>query len=203
VGKLVMRKHASFALGVLVAVCVCVGLAPAAQADPGPAFTLTVDRHVIHSGERFTATATATTGCDWVLEWNGDRRVEDARTSVATYLAPQVSRPTRIALHVTCFYVPSRGQRSEGRGRSTAFTAEGPSQLVTVTVPPSWRRSLVITVLPPGSAVSPPGAGGGFGHPGGSLANTGGPALWALIAGLGAVLVGSAAVRTSPRRLST
>jgi hypothetical protein len=184
------------ALVVLVAVGACVGLGPSAQADSLPAFRLTVDRHVLHSGQSVTATATTTTRCDWLLEWNGDRHVEHARTSTATWTAPQVSRPTMIPVHATCFYA-SGAARPDAAPRAT-----GPGQRVAVTVPPSWRRTLVVTVLPRGSEVSAPGTVGGAGHPGGGLPGTGGPALWILFAGLGAVFVGSATVRSSPRRLA-
>lgn len=186
----------------LVALLACAGLASPAQADRGPAFALTVDRHPIHSGEPFTATATATTRCAWILEFDGDRRTADARTLVTTYTAPPVSRPTKVPLHGTCFHDPSRGRSSSDRG-GTVPLSDGSGQRIAVTVPPSWRQTLVITVLPPSSAVSPPGSGGGPGHAGGGLPHTGGPALWILLTGLGAVLVGGAAVRNSPRRLST
>jgi hypothetical protein len=202
VGKHVKRASASCALGVLVSVLVSIGLAPAALAEGGRRFALSVDRHVIHSGEHFTATATATYTCQWMLEWNGDRRVRSGRTFTAAYTAPAVTRPTRIPLHGTCFYSPSEGRRIDVGGNRAVGTARGMAQSITVTVPPSWRHTVVVTVLPPGAAVSPPASGGGSAHPGGVIPNTGGPALLVLLAALGAVLVGSAMVRTSSRRVS-
>jgi hypothetical protein len=187
-----MRSRASSVLVVLVAVAACVGLGPTAQAGSGPAFRVTVDHPSVRSGQRLTATATATTSCDWVLEWNGDRRVDHARASAATWSAPQVSRPTRIPLHATCFYTSSAPSRHRG-----VAAGGGAGQRVTVRVPPSWRHTLVVTVLPASSVVSPPTAAGGP-HPGGTLPGTGGPALWLLLTGLGAVLVGGAAVRVRP-----
>lgn len=201
-GHPVMRTCATSALAVLVVALSCVAGAPAAQADRGPRFTVTVDRHVVRGGERFTSTATATTECAWILEWGGDRRTTSARTLVATYSAPEVTRPTRIPLHATCFYAVSGNPRTNDRAGTNASVASGSTQRVTVTVPPSWRHTVVITVLPPSSAVSPPTSGGGPGHPGAGIPNMGGPALWALLAGICAVLLGGLAVRTSPRRVS-
>jgi hypothetical protein len=196
VGRHAMKKRAAFGCVVLIAALGSVGFATAAQADPDARFELTVDRHVVHGGEQFTATATANVGCDWVLEWNGDRRVKATRVLVATYTAPPVSRITRIPLHSTCFYDPPSAQRSSARDTSPAAWDHATTQRLTVTVPPSWRRTIVITVLPRGSAVSPPDIGGGLTN-GGGLANTGGPMLWLLLVGLGSVLTGAVAVRTS------
>jgi hypothetical protein len=181
----------------LVCALACIGLPPDALADGGGSFTLKVDRHAVRSGEAFTASATAPTTCQWLLEWNGDRRVGAGRALAASYTAPQVTRPTRITLHGTCFYSSSGAQR---HGSSARSATSGASQRVTVTVPPSWRHSEVITVLPPGGAVSPPASSGG-GHHGDGLPGTGGPALAVLIAALCALLAGSAAVRASTHRL--
>jgi hypothetical protein len=168
----------------VVLALVSIALAPASQAEPGPRFRLAVDRHAVHAGERLTATATATTDCTWLLEWNGERRSQVSRTLATSFVAPAVSRPTRITLHGTCFHHGTRPAGSSARGNLAAF------------VPPSWTHTEVVTVLPPGAVVSPPHASGGPGHPG-ALPGTGGPALLTVLAGLVLVATGSVLVRRS------
>lgn len=175
-------------LGVTTLALVLASLGPAvsAQADSGPRFKIRVDRHAVRGGEMLTATATATTSCTWVLEWSGARRVGHGDAFETSFVAPVVSRPTRILLHGTCFYTDPRPANSSAGGNFV------------VSVPPSWRHDVGITVLPPGASVSPPQAAGGPGHAGGSgggLSGTGGPALAALLAGLVLVVTGSLLVR--------
>jgi len=199
-----MRKLRSLALVVLVALVGGIDFAPTAQADRGPTFTLTVDRHVVHSGEQFTASAGATSECDWLLEWNGDRRVQKVRRLVTTYTAPAVSGPTRIPLHATCFYAPTGSARGGNRDVTSVTGIGRTAERITVTVPQAWRHTLMVTVLPPRSAVSPPESGAGTVKPGGNLPLTGGPPLWALLAGVGTVLIGrltARVARTTPRRM--
>jgi hypothetical protein len=174
----------------VVATFASFGMAPTAQADPGPGFRLAVDRHAVHGGEQLTAIATAATGCTWLLEWDGERRVAQGRSLTTSFVAPAVSRPTRIALHGTCFYRGVRPSHSSARGTLAAY------------VPPSWRHDTVVTVLPPGVAVSAPHASGGPGRPGG-LPGTGGPSALSLLAGLLLVVAGSVLVRRSTPRVVT
>jgi hypothetical protein len=150
-----------------------------------------------------TVTGTSSTTCTWLLEWNGERRIgRDRAAFTSSFLAPQVSRPTRIPLQGTCFYDSPASRPQHGSDpRDTQPPSSTSRSTFVVRIPPRWRHTVVVTVLPPRSAVSAPGTTGGPGHPGGGLPGTGGPALWLLLTGLGAVLVGSVAVRTSPRRL--
>jgi len=198
-----MKRFASFGLVVLVAVLACVGPVPASQADSDHRFKLTVDRHALRSGQRLTVTASAPTRCVWLLEWHGDRRHVEGSVFTTTYIAPQVSRPTRIPLHGTCFYNEPAGART---APTSAAAASNRSALtITVTVPPSWRQTVVVTVVPPGGTVSPPHQGAGSpGTGGGGLPNTGGPMFWLLIAGLASLIAGgTAASRSRPEPAST
>jgi hypothetical protein len=184
----------------LVVAAAGVGLAPA-QADADPRFSLSVDSRAVRGGQPLTVTGASTTRCAWLLEWNGERRIaRDRAAFTASFTAPRVTRPTRLPVQGTCFYdVPAtRGQHGP-RGNPRAPGSTSRSTLV-VRVPPSWRHTVVVTVLPAGVAVSAPGTAGGPGHPSGGLPGTGGPALWLLLAGIGAVLAGGAVVRVRPPR---
>lgn len=189
-----MTRCVSFALVALIATFSYLAIAPAA-AQRGPTFTLSVDRHVVHSGESFTATAVAPGECAWILEWDGDRRTSKATRVVATYTAPQVTRPTRVPLDGTCFYDLARDRAGKNRS-TTPSHGSGSAQRLMVTVPPKWTDTVAITVLPAGTAVSPPALAGGPGDTGG-LPSTGGPALEPLLAGLTAVALGAAVALTS------
>jgi LPXTG-motif cell wall-anchored protein len=193
-----MKRFGSFGVTALFAVLTCFALAPSAHAaraypDAGPTFDLRVNRHLLYGGQRLVATATASVSCTWLLEWNGDRRPRTGKTFTTTYVAPAVTRLTRIPLHGTCFYDQQRARQHRAPARA-ATSATSTAEAIMVEVPPHWQQTIVITVLPPGSAVSPPI--GGHPHPGGTgLPNTGGPSRWILLTGLGVLLAGSVVVR--------
>lgn len=197
-----MKKLASLALACVLATFGMLLAAPAASAypDAGPEarFKLAVDRRVLYSGEAFTATASANVRCGWTLAWNGARKVATAKVLRHRFIAPRVTRITRIPLHGRCFYeLPGTAPRPQ------PTVGHGAGQVLSVRVPESWRKTIQITVLPPGSGVSPPDDGGPDGGPdggNGELPDTGGPPLWALAAGLGSLLLGLAAVRETRRR---
>jgi hypothetical protein len=198
VGKRWKKRCASVALTMLTVAIACLGLAPA-HADADPRFSLSVDSRAVRGGQLLTVTGASTTRCAWLLEWNGERRIgRDRAAFTGSFTAPQVTRPTRLPVQGTCFYdLPTTRAQRGGQGDTRPPGSTSRSTLV-VRIPPSWRHTIVVTVLPPGSEVSAPGSGGGPGHPGGlpgGLPGTGGPALWALIAGLGALLVGTATLR--------
>ncbi|RNL62201.1 LPXTG cell wall anchor domain-containing protein [Nocardioides marmoriginsengisoli] len=174
-----MKKLASFGLMVMIAALVAVGFAPAANAYPDNQFNLTVDRQVMYGGESFTATATSNVVCDWTLEWNGVVRTKtDPAIFQTTYKTPVVTKITKIPLHGTCAY-------DDGSPRLAAKSARAAKAA-------TWSKTIMITVLPRGSAVSPPGE---------NLPNTGGPNMWLLLGGLGAVLAGAGVVVVSRRRV--
>jgi LPXTG-motif cell wall-anchored protein len=170
-----MKKLASLGLMVMIAVLAAVGLAPAANAYPDNQFNLTVDRQVMYGGESFTATATSNVVCDWTLEWNNVVRTKtDPAIFQTTYKTPIVTKITKIPLHGTCAY-------DDGLPRVAARSAKAAT----------WSKTIMITVLPRGSAVSPPGE---------NLPNTGGPNRWLLLGGVGAVLAGAGVVIASRKR---
>jgi len=174
-----MKKLTSLgvaALAALLTVLAVVGSSSPAQAYPEIQINLEVNRSVLYGGEDFTATASSLGAtCSWTLEWNGVVRNGtssdgDNNPFVTTYTAPQVSKVTKIPLHGTCEYTsPS------ARGAAT------------------WSRTIMITVLPPSSAVSPPGGGS-------DLPSTGGPNWIFLAGGLLLLLSGAIAVTVARRR---
>jgi LPXTG-motif cell wall-anchored protein len=183
---ILVKKVLSLGVAALVGLLAVIGLAPAAQAYPEVIIDLTVNRTVLYGGETFTATATSNVDCDWTLEWNGDSRDKNASQEfITTYTAPDVTEITKIPLHGTCVYELPEGA-TPVTGRQAARTAAGP--MVT------WKRTIMITVLPRGSAVSPPGD---------DLPNTGGPDLWILLAGLALVGAGTAVTLRSRRKVQT
>lgn len=183
---ILVKKVLSLGVAALVGLLAVIGLAPAAQAYPEVVIDLTAHPTVLYGGETFTATATSNVDCDWTLEWNGDSRDKSASQEfVTTYTAPDVTKITKIPLHGTCVYTLPDGA-TPVTGRSATSAAAGP--LVT------WKRTIMITVLPRGSAVSPPGE---------DLPNTGGPNLWILLAGLGLVGIGTAVTLRSRRKVQT
>jgi LPXTG-motif cell wall-anchored protein len=173
-----MKKLSSLgvvALAALIAVLAMLGFSAPAQAYPDVRIDLTVDRQVLYGGETFTATATSNVTCAWNLEWDGKVRQSTGTQFVTTYRAARVTKVTKIPLHGTCGY--SARTAPNARGAAGAAT---------------WERTLMITVLPQSTAVSPPG--------GSDLPNTGGPNLLFLLGGLGLLLAGATAVTVARRR---
>jgi hypothetical protein len=188
-----MRKRAlrkSAAAGLLLGVLVCLGFAPSVEAATVHA-ELSVSRSVVHEGGAFTARASANVTCDWVLNWGGNHRHAVGKTFVTSYVAPAVSKPTRIRLDARCF--PITSPRAPTTKVRAPATRSGAAERIILRVPPSYTDSVMITVLPEGTVVKPPH------HAGGDLPGTGGPRLWLLLLGLGCLLVGSAAVRSGGR----
>lgn len=177
-----MKKFASLCGAALIALIAAVGLAPAAHAYPDVSIDLSVDRSVLYGGESFTATGSSDVTCAWRLSWNGVVKTgagTDGSPYVTSYQAPAVTKITKIPLHGTCTYtVPT--------ARHTAARAAAASAV--------WTRTIEITVLPVGSAVSPPSNGGA------DLPNTGGPSWVPLVLGLVFLATGAASVFVARRR---
>lgn len=172
-----MKKFASLCVVALVALLAALGPAPAAHAYPDVAIDLTVDRQVLYGGESFTATGTSDVTCDWNLEWNGVIKTgqsSDGSPLVRSYEAPNVTKITKIPLHGICTY--------------TQPTAKAGAPGAT------WNRTIEITVLPRGSAVSPPTDNGT------DLPNTGGPNILFLFGGVLLLVAGAGAVTVARRR---
>jgi LPXTG-motif cell wall-anchored protein len=165
----------------IVAALALLGLSGSAQAYPERSFKLEVSRSVLYGGQHFTATATGNVTCDWTLEWNGDTRQAKRDPNVkfaTTYTTPKVTKVTKIPLTGTCLY-DSDEHPVDPNARASA-------------TPATWENTIIITVLPRSSAVSPPG--------GSDLPNTGGPNLLFLAGGILLLASGAIAVTVARRR---
>jgi hypothetical protein len=177
-----MKKLTSFgavALAALIAVLAMLGFQSPAQAYPDLRISLEVDRMVLYGGESYTATASSNVNCTWTLEWRGIVRPgvgSAGKDFLTTYTAPRVSKITKIPLHGTCVY----------------DSAVKPTTARAAAAPVSWTRTIMITVLPRSTAVSPPTSGG--------MPNTGGPDRLFLAGGLVLLLAGATAVTLARRR---
>jgi len=176
-----MKKLPTFgvvALAALVAVMAMLGFSTPAQAYPELRIELNASPQVLYGGQHFTAIADSNVTCAWTLEWNGVVRHGRSATGsnyTTTYTAPQVKRITKIPLHGTCIY--------DSTAKPTSRTTGAPA---------TWSRTIMITVLPRSTAVSPPG--------GSDLPNTGGPNLLFLLGGLALLVSGATAVSVARRR---
>lgn len=171
-----MKKLASLVLVALIGVLVSVGFASSAHAYPDAQQNLTVDRQVLYGGESFTASATSNVTCDWTLEWNGDSRDQTSEDFTTVYEAPVVTEITKIPLNGTCLYDSLEEPRLSAKSAAVG----------------TFEKTIMITVLPQSSAVSPPNDG--------DLPNTGGPNLWILIVGLASLAAGATVIVTAKRR---
>lgn len=161
---------------------------PVQARSAGRTFTLEVDHVVLNSGHQLTVTGRSNRPCVWLIDWHGDRRSAHAATFTTTYVAPQVTKTTRIVVHGTCFYTAKAPPvpRSDAPGHPAAGRLD--VQTLVVFVPPSWHHDITVIVVPAGAVVSAPG---GIHIPSPGLPNTGGPALWLLVAGALATISGS------------
>jgi LPXTG-motif cell wall-anchored protein len=172
-----MKKLSSMgavAFAALIAGLAVLAFSTPAQAYPDVTIDLKVNRSTLYGGQKFTATASSTgTTCNWTVEWNNRVRLgtsSDASRFRTTFTAPAVTRVTKIPLHGTCVYSTS--------GTRGAVT---------------WARTIMITVLPPSTAVSPPSGSS-------DLPNTGGPNMLFLVGGLVLLASGATAVTVARRR---
>ncbi|RNL62200.1 LPXTG cell wall anchor domain-containing protein [Nocardioides marmoriginsengisoli] len=176
----------------LATVLLLIGLLVPAPAQAAEKLRLTVDRHVLYGGQQLVVTARSSVDCGFAVTWDGDSRGGTGRVLVAAFTAPTVTRITRIKVHAACFL--GTGPKAKPAAAPARGSA-GPRQRLTVTVPTSLRRTVVVTVLPRGSAVSPPDTGGGT-----VLPSTGGPDRLLILLGLGSALVGAGLVATCRKR---
>lgn len=177
-----MKKLMSLCGAALIALLAVAGLAPAAHAYPDVNIDLTVNRQVLYGGETFTATGTSDVTCSWHLTWNDVARTgqgTDGSPFVTTYTAPAVTKVTKIPLHGTCTYTQPSARKAAKAARTAASAA-------------TWERTIMITVLPRGSAVSPPA--------GSDLPNTGGPNVLYFLVGIGLLTMGAGAVVVARHR---
>jgi len=187
-----MTRRAAYGCAVVLAL---LGLlvTPTAQAAGAqiPRITLQLSATTVTSGSPLVVTARANALCDWIVEFNDERRHSIERSVRTTFTAPVVTERTRLNVAVTCVvHTPPRPPQQAG-------TATGPgsqhdAQAVMVQIPARATVDPPVIVLP-GTAVEPPHGPGG-GHHGG-LPGTGGPERWLLLAGLTSLLIGSVLVR--------
>jgi LPXTG-motif cell wall-anchored protein len=183
------RLRAAF--GLILALGVALGMAPAAQGYPEVSFHAEVSDQVVFSGSTFTATSSANVECAWSHEWNGTTQRGIGQSFKSTFTAPQVKRREVIPLHFTCTYAGAAGAGSTAVKMTT------------------WQRTIDVTVVPASPQAAPPATGSGAaGGPtaadlgaGADMPNTGGPNALFLIAGLLLLLSGAVAVRMARSRL--
>jgi hypothetical protein len=165
-------------LAAIAAVLVSLGFSSAAQAYPDVRLDLTVNHQVLYSGESFTATGISNVECSLNLEWNNVVRQSDPTTKfVTSYVAPQVSKITKIPLTGVCRYAAPTGGKASAAGVSTL------------------QRRITVTVLPRGSAAATVPNDTSADLPG-----TGGPNRVFLLSGLVLLLAGATAVSVARRR---
>lgn len=173
-----MKKYGYVVLAAIAAALVSLAFSSSsAQAYPDTRIVLTVNHQVIYSGDSFTATGASTVPCSLDLEWNHTVRHGGAtREFATTYVAPQVTKVTKIPLTAVC----NVADGTAGRAASTTTAV---------------HRSLTVTVLPRanGAAAGPAGARA-------DLPRTGGPNRAWLVGGLVLLLAGATAVTVARRR---
>lgn len=189
-----MKKLASYGVVALFLAAVLGLAAPSSAADP--AVQVRVDRDEVRSGQTFRATATAKVECQWLVQWNGQRRVATGKRFTGIFVAPVVTGPERLPLRATCFH------RSATPAPATALPGGG-AQVISVQVPARTRGGVTITVLPPKDTVAPPQPQQPDTPGPGGLPNTGGPAWWLLLTATAALLAGVVTVRRTTRRVES
>ena len=172
-----MKKYGYVVLAAIAAVLVSLGFSSAAQAYPDVRIDLTVNHQVLYSGESFTVTGISTVPCTLDLEWNDEVRKSAAtKKFVTSYVAPAVTKVTKIPLTGVCHYAAPTGGKA----------AAGVSTL---------QRRITVTVLPRSSGATAAPVDNSADLPG-----TGGPNLVFLLSGLVLLLTGATAVTVARRR---
>jgi hypothetical protein len=172
-----MKTYGYVVLAAIAAVLVSLGLSSSAQAYPDARIELTVNHQVLYSGDTFTATGTSSVACTLDLEWNDVvRHSAPTKRFATTYVAPQVTKVTKIPLTGVCQVADS----SAGKSAASVSTL---------------RNKLTVTVLPKASGASAAPSDNSADLPG-----TGGPPRVWLLGGLVLVLAGATAVTVARRR---
>lgn len=168
-----MKKLAYVVVAAFAAFLVMLGLHSPAQAYPDVDVSLTASRTIVNSGDSLTVTAASNVACAWSESWNSEGRTSSGSSFVTTYVAPRVTKITKLLVQATCSYAAP--------GRSARAAAQ------------SWAKELTITVLPAASGATV--ADGGANLPG-----TGGPSRVWVAGGLVLLLAGASAVIIARRR---
>lgn len=166
-----MKKFAYVACAAFAAFLVMLGFSTTAQAYPDVAVNLTADKTVVNGGDKVTVTADSNVACSWSETWNNENRASAGSRFVATYVAPKVTKITKLLVKATCDYVDP-----DAAGRATAT---------------SWDKDLTITVVPAAAAVTRNAA---------DLPSTGGPGRIWVAGGLVLLLAGASALVVARRR---
>lgn len=172
-----MKMYGYVVVAAIAVLLVSLGFTSAAQAGSDVRVDLTVEHQVLYAGESFTATGTSNVDCDWNLDWNDVVRESGATKKFATtYVAPQVSKVTKIRLTAACDYTSPTAEKTKIGGST-------------------WKRVATIAVLPQpsGAAVAPVDNSA-------NLQGAGGPNVVFLLSGLVLLLSGVTAVTVARRR---
>ena len=191
-----MSRGAAYTCAVVLAFLGVLGLPSAGQAAPAavPRIELHLSRTVVVGGDPVTVTARANAFCDWIVTFHGERRHTVARSIRTTFTTPVVDRRTKLNVVATCVvHTPPRPPQAVPAVASPGTPHD--EQALVVRIPAASTVDPPLTILP-GSAIEPPTSPH---HPGG-LPGTGGPSSWLVLAGLLALLVGTALVQRSLRR---
>lgn len=185
-----MKKQLRLVAAFLAALVAILVGASAAQAYPGPVFSLTVNHHVVHGGHPFDATAKSDVTCsNWTINWLGQSASASGKVFTHTFSTPVVHHKQTHSVTAQCTYSASAG---------AAGTA------IRVVDLKSPVLSTHVTLLPRkgsgGGGGNGNGNGNGNGGGNGILPNTGGPAFWLLIAALLLVVAGLSAMARNRRR---
>lgn len=165
-----MKKFAYVAVAAFAAFLVTLGFTSSAQAYPDVRISAVPDKLVVNAGDPLTVTATSSVDCSWGESWNDEGHASAGTKFVTTYVAPAVSKITKIPLTATCAY-----------GAAATGTQ-------------TWKHQTTITVLPVANgAAAPPQASS-------DLPNSGGPNRVFLLSGLVLLLAGATAVTVARRR---
>ncbi len=169
-----MKKLIVIGLTALATCFVAIGVAPSANAYPEVSCNVEVDAQVVDTGATFTATATSqqTTTDDGL-----GRSGADAPNWTMTFNGDVRAGQTEPFSQE--FEAPEVTTTTKFSLVAKAVLADGET---------TCSKTVDITVVPAGTTVAPPGD---------NLPNTGGPRLALLLAGLGLVLAGGAAIRQS------
>jgi LPXTG-motif cell wall-anchored protein len=177
-----MKKLAVLCIAALGAAMLAMGFAPAAYAYPETTCVVDVAPQVLKPGEPITVNASVTAAVDaqnqpvpadkinWTFVFNGETKTRVGKDVQVTFTAPQVTKTTDFSL---------------------SAKASSPAG--------DCVHTFNITVVAPAVA-GPHSPGGGGHHPSSGLPSTGGPAFWALVAGLVLLLGGGSFVVASRRR---
>lgn len=165
-----MKKVAFAVFAAFVALFVINPLSNPAQAYPEIQARITSDHEVVYAGAAFTVSATSNVSCAWDLNWDGSTRAVSGTAVSSKFVAPSVSKITKLPLSGVCSYA------------NTSFRS--------ATAATTQPQKLTITVLP--RPQTSPGAA--------ALAGTGGPDRMVLISGLLLLIAGATVAMVARRR---